>query len=49
VAGCCEHDNEPLGSVQGGEFFDWLSDFQLLKKDSVPWSDLVIICLTNYK
>jgi hypothetical protein len=22
MAGCCEHDNEPLGSVKGGEFLD---------------------------
>jgi hypothetical protein len=21
VAGCCEHDDEPLGSLNGGEFF----------------------------
>jgi hypothetical protein len=25
--GCCEHGNERLGSVKGGEFLDWLSDF----------------------
>jgi hypothetical protein len=25
VAGCCEHGNEPLGSVKGGEFLDYLS------------------------
>jgi hypothetical protein len=22
VAGCCEHDNEPPGSIQGGEFLE---------------------------
>jgi hypothetical protein len=22
VVGCCEHGNEPSGSVRGGEFFD---------------------------
>jgi hypothetical protein len=22
VAGCCEHGNEPSGSIKGGEFFD---------------------------
>jgi hypothetical protein len=22
VAGSCEHDNDPLGSIKGGEFFD---------------------------
>jgi hypothetical protein len=30
VAGSCEHDNEPSGSIKGGEILDWL-----LKKDSV--------------
>jgi hypothetical protein len=27
VAGCCEHGNEPSGSIKGGEFLDWLSDY----------------------
>jgi hypothetical protein len=22
VAGCCEHGNEPSGSIKGGEFLD---------------------------
>jgi len=22
----CDHDNEPLGSIKGSEFLDWLSD-----------------------
>jgi hypothetical protein len=38
VAGCCEHGNEPSGCLKGGELLDWLSDCQLLKKDSAPWS-----------
>ena len=29
-----EYGNEPSGSIQGGEFTDSLSDYQLLKKDS---------------
>jgi hypothetical protein len=33
VAGSCEHGNEPSGSIKGGKFLDWLSDYQLLKKD----------------
>jgi hypothetical protein len=37
VVGCCEHGNEPSGSIKGGEF-DYLSDYQLLKNDSAPWS-----------
>jgi hypothetical protein len=32
VAGSCEHGNEPLGSIKGGEFRDQLSDCQLLKE-----------------
>jgi hypothetical protein len=34
----CEHGNELLvsiKSIKGGEFFDWLSEYHLLKKDSV--------------
>jgi hypothetical protein len=25
VAGSCEHSNEPSGSINYGEFLDWLS------------------------
>jgi hypothetical protein len=32
-----EHGNEPSGSIQGEEF-DQLTDYQLLKKESVPRS-----------
>jgi hypothetical protein len=38
VAGSCEHGDEPSGYIKGGEFGDLLSDYQLLKKDSAPWS-----------
>jgi hypothetical protein len=31
VAGLCEHGNEPSGSIRKEEFFDKLSDNQLLK------------------
>jgi hypothetical protein len=27
LAGSCEYGNEPSGSIKGGEFLDWLSDF----------------------
>jgi hypothetical protein len=37
----CEHDNKPLGSKKGGEFFNKVSEYQPLKKDSAPWSGLV--------
>jgi hypothetical protein len=26
VASCCEHGNEPSGSIKGGDFLDQLSD-----------------------
>jgi hypothetical protein len=31
-----EHGNKRLDSIKGGEFIDWLSDYQLLKEDSTP-------------
>jgi hypothetical protein len=34
---CCEHGNEPFGSIKIGEFLDYLSDYKL-KKDSAPCS-----------
>jgi hypothetical protein len=36
VAGFCEHGNEPVGPIKGGEFLDYLSDYLLLKKNSAP-------------
>jgi hypothetical protein len=38
VVGSCEHGNGTSGFIKGGEFFDWLIDYQLLKKDSDPWN-----------
>jgi hypothetical protein len=38
VAGSCKHSNEPLGSIKGGGFLDFLSDYQLLRKDFALWS-----------
>jgi hypothetical protein len=37
IAGSCEHNNGSSGCMKHGEF-DYLSDRQLLKKDSAPWS-----------
>jgi hypothetical protein len=34
AAGCCEHGNEPMGSIKGSGFLDELRDYKLLKKDS---------------
>jgi hypothetical protein len=36
--GLCEHDNEPSCPINGAEFFDQLSYYQLLNKDPIPWS-----------
>jgi hypothetical protein len=47
VAGSCKHGNEPFGSINDWEFLDWLSDYQLLKKDSAPWSWLVRLIATE--
>jgi hypothetical protein len=41
VTGFCEHVNELSGSIKDREFLGWLSDYQLLKTDSAPWSWLV--------
>jgi hypothetical protein len=35
VACSCEHSNEPSGSINGGEFLDELSDYQLLKEEYI--------------
>jgi hypothetical protein len=37
VAGCCEHGKEPLGYVEGEEFLDHLSDYQIINNDSTTW------------
>jgi hypothetical protein len=47
VTGCCEHGNEPSVSIKGGEFLDQLSEYFLLKKDSAPWSWVVILLFLN--
>jgi len=31
--GCCDHDDEPAGSMKCGEFIDWISNCQLFKSD----------------
>ena len=42
VADVCECDDEPSGSVKCREFLDQLQTSQLLKKDSAPWSELIL-------
>jgi hypothetical protein len=34
--GSCEHGNEPSGSIKGGEFLDYLSDYYILKMVYAP-------------
>jgi hypothetical protein len=36
VEGSCEHGDEPSGSIKGWEVFEWLHNWQLLKKGSAP-------------
>ena len=35
MAGSREHDNEPSGSIKGGEFLDCLRKDHVLKNDSI--------------
>jgi len=39
--GCCDHGHEHLCSIKCGEFFDWIKNCSLVKKDSVLGSWLV--------
>jgi hypothetical protein len=41
VASCCEHGDEPSGSIRGGKFHDQLRYRQLLKKAYVLRNSLV--------
>jgi hypothetical protein len=48
VMGCCEHGNEPLGSIKGGEFLgfegvDWIK----LTADRVQWWALMNALLVS--
>jgi hypothetical protein len=36
VEGSCEHGNETSGSIKYWEVLEWLHNWQLLKKGSVP-------------
>jgi hypothetical protein len=41
--GFSEHSNQPSISVNDGEFFDWLSDKGLLKKDTASYDRCNIV------
>jgi hypothetical protein len=36
VKGSCERGNEPSGSIKLWEVLEWVNNWQLLKKGSVP-------------
>jgi hypothetical protein len=45
VAGCCEHGNEPSGSIRGGGFVDLLSDISFLRRtlfNGVCWFHFLV-------
>jgi hypothetical protein len=42
VAESCEQCNETSGSIKGWEFKNRLSDYKLLKEESVPWNSPLI-------
>jgi len=41
VVGSCKHSNEPLAPIRGREILEQLSNYQILKKVSVPYSQSV--------
>jgi hypothetical protein len=43
VVGCCEHGNELSGSIKLWEFLECLSSCWLMKKDSAPFGELVMV------
>jgi hypothetical protein len=43
----CQHDNETSGSIKGTEFFQQVSDYQLLNKDSALCSLVQMIILSK--
>jgi len=47
VAGSCEHDTEPWGSMKGGKFFDRLKNYEyvLFSEEGYCSVDLLIIII----
>ena len=43
--GWCECGNEPSGSIELGEFFDWLKTYKLLTKVSAPCSSFLFVII----
>jgi hypothetical protein len=47
--GCCEHGDEPSGSIEGWEVLQQLSNFHFLKKDSkVELGGWLFVCLVGW-
>jgi hypothetical protein len=46
MAGYCEHDDEPSGSIKEEQFLDKLNDCQL-PKDSASWCSLISYVLAS--
>jgi hypothetical protein len=44
VKGCCDHGEEPSGSIKCWEILESLRSWKLLKKDLSPWNSLDRIC-----
>lgn len=40
----CEHGSDSMVLIKGREYFDQLSYYHLLKKDSVSWGQWVSYC-----
>jgi hypothetical protein len=43
MEGSCEHGNESSGSIKFSELLEQLSDWRLLKQDSAPWSQFLLV------
>ena len=41
MAGSCEHGIEALGSIEFGEFHEYLRSYQFLNQDAAAWCYLV--------
>ena len=46
--GFCECDNEPSVSMKCGEFIEGVKTCWFLRKDSVPWSSILLIKLLTW-
>jgi hypothetical protein len=48
MASSCEHSNEPLGLIKDGKILNWLSNYQLLTKDSAQWINIAFNCFADH-